>query len=324
MNIKEKLHYLKAYGLMLFDRERKNQIISLPDDGLHYNEFEFVSRGEDYPEKVFYLIELNLDEAGFYSAYFRMLNRIAIAEKLHAIPVVDVGTKWCYLDGKSPDDPFEWLFEYPIHPFSKEEITNASNIILSRLAHEQMLDKNGLGSIHRNNEHNIQEYGRLSKKYLRIRKDVQNRLKEDIRFISRDFHGMIGVHARESDIKRDLRDTYIKEIDTLLSNGGYTDVFLATEDDGILSEMKMWYGNRLHYYDDSFHVDGYSWNDRVGEGYEKKMIYEAIRDVHALGECEAFIGNLSDVSYGAQVRKKEKDENYRFLKILSEGIYTGA
>jgi len=106
--------------------------------------------------------------------------------------------------------------------------------------------------------------------------------------------------------------------------GGFTHIFLATDDNTRLEAFKERYGERLLYYEDVHRGEGVRLAildalDRENTHYLDGL--EALRDMYTLAACDGLIAGLSQISISARIRRLADYGPFEYMNILDKGLY---
>lgn len=204
-------------------------------------------------------------------------------------------------------------------------------MVFAKYYHRYLIhDILGTGTYYSDTEKEIKEFGRLKRKYLHYKPDVQMRLTSDIKSLFEQ-KTVLGVHIRGTDYKRasnghptyiGIQD-YIKEIDKIINGKHYDSIFLATDDQNAVDVVRDKFKTIKFLNFNSFRSDGnvsVAMLDSNRENHKELLGYEVIRDVVALSLCDGFVGNLSMVSLAAQIEAEADNHEFVDKIVLTNGI----
>lgn len=199
------------------------------------------SRGNDYPDCVFYVIRRNTPNVGLFAYVIGALGGIVYAVDKGYIPIVDM-QKYSnpYLDEKIGGNAWEYYFEQPCG-YSLKDIEHAKHVILS-----EGIPTWKCPDIHVFEEESESAYWKdMWNKYIRINKStiecIQNKSK-DINYTN-----SCGVIIRGTDYTRNkplghpiqpAPNQALEKVDELLKKWDYDYFFLTTEDQQIYTLFK--------------------------------------------------------------------------------------
>ncbi len=132
-----------------------------------------------------------------------------------------------------------------------------------------------------------------------------------------DFHG----HPRGIPI-----DLYVETILECMKAGAYEYCFVATDNDVLLTSLKQILGNRILYYqakrasDLSQPIEFFLSSEQYGG---KDSLYEAVRDMITLSMCDEIVIGRSNLSYIALINKLSRNEKFKKIHLLDNGICEG-
>lgn len=210
-------------------------------------------------------------------------------------------------------------------------VYHSRSVVLAKYYHRYLIhDILETGTYYNDTEKEIKEFGRLKRKYLHYKSDVQNRLTSEISPLFGQKE-VLGVHIRGTDYKREFDghptyvgiQDYIKEIDKLINGKQYNAIFLATDDQKAVDTIRDKFKTVEFLNFDSFRSDGnvsVAMLDSNRENHKELLGYEVIRDVVALSLCDGFIGNLSMVSLAAQIEAEANNHEFADKVVLTNGI----
>ena len=299
---------------------------------------------------------------GFWSDVDHVMGQLLAAELTNRTPVIYWGPNSLY--SKSfKSNAFDLYFE-PISEYSIEDLTwpgytfyplvwNARNIMVEDLDKITWTQRN-LGDLMSSNAsvvvsdvhyfvkpmidyipkdhyaygmtpHQIYRY--LFDKYLKLKPDINDEIKEFYRAYLEGQGPLLGVHIRGGDKIREvenlarLNKRYYAEISRYIEKYGIKKILLLTDCKDIIKKFKKLYGSMLVFTDckrselndtkNAAHLQPYKEKRRKG--------IEVIKDTYLASMCDFFIGNgYSNVSYAVKRLKDWPDDHiklfYRDLK----------
>ena len=291
------------------------------------------SYGNEFCEEVLYHIKAEYSGSGFFADHNRLLNFLYFADKYGMKPVVEFHPDYCYAE-KEPvngtTNPFEYYFEQPTG-ISLATLYQSKCVIRSRKDNTKyaiQLNENSNG-YSRSNQY-IEEMGRITRKYLRLRKEVDEYIVTSMAQIISQEDKVLAVHFRGTDFKKNYNghpvnlsiEDYYSRIEEALAHG-YNKIFLATDDSEAIEKMRSRYGDRLVFYSDVTRSDG---NETVMNSVCERPNHhyllglEVLRDMFTLARGNGLIAGLSQVSLAARIQKAGSEKNYEDLIIIDKGI----
>lgn len=295
--------------------------------------------GNKHPNKFIYFININNDPnqtrgtVGMYATIRRILEWLNFADTLGAIPVVSLGKNGTYYD-EGMDHITKNVFEYyflPVSEISTDEVKDCYNVISCRNSHSNFYLKHGYDAkSYEITEDEIRRLGYIYKKYIHMNKTTEQFINSEILNLLNN-KNTLGIHIRGTDYKLGLKGhpnvisiaEYIDITRKVLEGKNYEQIFLATDDLGILKKFQDDFGDKLVYYNDVVRTSGKvgphnTYNERPLHYY--KLGLEVIRDVYTLASCDSLICGLSQVSFAARYVKISMSQEYNTLRIIDHGI----
>lgn len=302
------------------------------------SELVTVEKGEGKEQGVLYHIYMEESHSGFFADHNRLLEYLYFADYYNLTPVVEYTDKYCYAEQhpvNGTDNPFEYYFMQPagiklddLKSVGVSLHSRKENIMLAK-----QLDEKKEG--YTKSEEYLKQMGYIASKYIKLRPEVEAYVRNEIEQLlqkgKKTTEKILGVHVRGTDFKQNYNghpvavtlQEYIKETAGLFQSGGYTKVFLATDDANAIRVFEKEFGTKVLYYRDVMRSAGNetvmkSESDR--ENHHYKLGLEVLRDMYTLAACDGLVAGLSQVSYAARIQKMSMDQRYKDLKILDKGI----
>ena len=290
------------------------------------------------------LIELTAEKTGMGAIIRHVLLALSWADQLGFYPVVSlVENKNPYQEEKGflgTNNVFEYYFLQPTGIMVKD--VYKSNSVFLYKDYNLWLGSKKLGGADEAlwasyivSEKYISNAGELVSKYLRLNQKTENFIKKHKENLFKKYpkNEILGVHIRGTDFNLHWKHhpnvidpkVYFDIIDKCLYNG-FTYIFLATDDSNLLSLFKSRFGDKLLYFSDVHRESGTTNVSLVSTGREHEYYFnglEVLRDIYVLADCSGFIAGLSQVSICARIIRSSMGKEFRYQKILSNGIYKG-
>jgi hypothetical protein len=272
--------------------------------------------------------------AGFFAILTFVLNQLRYCEKHRYFPVVYLGEKIegtgdfnAFYDAKAGDNVWEYYFEPvlepgyseilkmvedPAHPLFEQELLSLSNKHLWYLhQHDsKSIYAYNYGYYKRKEKYDAGWYAenrnrahRLLEKYVQVKQPI---LKEIEDYYEEHMRGknVIGVHMRGTDkgsahaTEKTMRivtpEEYVPHIDAYLKEHSGSMVFLATDQQQFLVDLKKRYGDQLLSYD-AVRSDGNLAPFQMKDGKNFKKGKDVLIDCLLLSRCQFLLKCTSHV-----------------------------
>lgn len=312
-----------------------NEFLKYKEDPLCVQYKHYGDKNQGIP--IYYAFVIH-ELSGYCSLVRFTLLYLAYAEKMKFIPVVEWSDKTFYAEksadrfegSKSGDeshssDSFEYFFQ-PVSDIKKEDLQSSDLVIKAKYADINLIvPMTG----YRVEEDEISILANMWDKYIRFNDagDVISKKVDALLGGKR----VIGVHIRRTDFSKNLNRhpisvevcEYVNKIDELLLKGCYDHVFLATDEESVVLQLREKYGNKLLFFHDVYRSkDGKPVH--YGSGRGKRSGYDLaadiLMDVLALGRCDGLVAGLSNVCTLARAIKKSRGFDYKDKLILNNGL----
>ena len=244
MKIIQTIRKIPLIGLIINDIERKYCEITYKKRELKRMPLKEESRGNDFPDKIFFVIRRNDSNVGLFSYVISALGGIMYALNRGYIPIIDMKNySNPYSDENLGDiNAWEYFFEQPCK-YRLEDIEHANHVILS--SGIPTWDCPNVSVLEEADNSKIIYWKNAWKKYIRINKQtmdyIQNRAKE----IGNNYS--CGVIIRGTDYIRNkpighpiqpTPDQAIETVNELIEKWDYDNFFITTEDAQIYNLFK--------------------------------------------------------------------------------------
>jgi hypothetical protein len=278
-------------------------------------EYKICSFGNKNKNKIFYVIK-RYHGGGLFSNFLFVLNHLIQAEKLNAIPVVDMENFTnVYSEKRKINGTYNsWLYYFDqVSSYSLSEVYKSNRVVFSS---EKIFSGQSVSY-----KENVNELKRVYKKYINIRKEFISIAKK---FIKKNFLNkkVLAVHWRGTDHKVlpshpfPPTERQILEItDKLISNKKFDKIFLVTEEKRYLEIFKKKYGSKLCYFDSfrSNSIKEFSQNLRLNHRYN--LGKESLIEVLILSSLSTLVCSRSNISEIAKFLSNNK--NYKIYEIMN-------
>ena len=261
--------------------------------------------GKENPDKTFYIIRRSNYYVGWGSMLSVIIGRIAESEVKGWIPVVDLkNEKNAYLedDEIGKKDAWEYYFQ-PLCGYGLDDIKHSKNIILSDGGENiELLSPGDFDKKH--NEDLFYKWRGLTKKYIRFREDVEDKMKREMEELFEERDKVVGILARGTDYtaRKPKGHPVQPELEQLFERTEWVEekfqcnkIFLATEDKNIYQKFIAKFGKEKVVVNKKAWIDykgscllselsGTRENDRYLSGLEY------LTTLYILSKCPCIIG----------------------------------
>lgn len=327
----QKLHYLlKAYK----HRNDKEYVEFFLNRETNPILLEFLTKGNMYPDKRFFVIRENGKGWGFFAEFRAMLAKLIFAERFCMTPYIDWGKDFLYSEEQEINhtmNAFEYYFLQP-GTYKKSDIDCAKYVTFSKSAQGEIIEKEYVVD---NNICNISyEYesvlAEMYRKYIRFNATTEQRINQEISTLIQG-KSVLGVHYRGTDYKvgYNLHPVYVKmeqvveEVKIALDKYSFEKIFLATDEIAAVERFKSEFGDKVLVYNDVYRGEtevsiAFSQANRANHHY--RLGYEVIRDMYTLSVCTGLIAGMSQVTNIARVAKRARKEEYKYFQLINNGL----
>lgn len=284
-------------------------------------------------KKRIYIIRRKNTTSGFFSNYLYVLGHIMYCEKKGYIPIVDMENYLTpYNENKKifgTCNSWEYYFYQPTRTISLEKAYSSKNAILSANKYFH----NFVGVYEILDEDRIRLLNSYISKYIIIKDELINEFNNIFNELLGNSEGKIlAVHIRGTDMISTANhptpptiETYMKEVDKILSTGRYTKILLCTDDENSIFLFKERYGNMLIITNSLRSNDGVTPPHKmrsIRDNHNYKLGKEVLQDMYFLSKADSLICCFSNVSYVAIIINNCRYENV--INLSSGLIYKGS
>lgn len=291
------------------------------------------SYGEKNPDKTFYVIRPLASKIGLINLYTQVVGHIYYAELKGYTPIVDFENYKIVHSADYPvnstNNAWEYYFEQ-VSEYTLKEVYESKNVILSRRK-LRYADNN---VIIRNNEKLLNQFYRISNKYIKLNKYTNEYLKNVRKELINDSETVLGVFCRGTDYinlappGHPIQPTFgelIKETERYIKEWNCDKILLTTEDLKAVEAFKDVFKDKLIIPKQNFISD---WNINSGmliEDYRSTIYNDKYKNgldylisVSLLSECDYLIGGIAGGLFGAVMLNGGK---YKNKKVIYKGLY---
>lgn len=290
------------------------------------------SYGDNHPNDNIYYI--NYDEEykvnGFCSIYRFVLLHLAFADDINMKSIVRWGENTLYYDKSITNchNAFEYYFN-PVSDVSSKEVMECKHVVMSK-----PLDASAFGTVTNYTipDSEFEFLGSILKKYVHLNNNIRNMFWDEMLGIV-EGGKTLGVHVRATDYNKGYNrhpkivtpEEYLYYTQEAVKEHNFEKVFLATDDENVITLFCNKFGEKLVYYHDIYRSKNgeaiHYGNDHVKRDHHKFLLgLEILKDFYTLGHCAGLIAGISNVSMCARIVKASTGEQYVYKNIINKGV----
>ena len=330
----EKIRYLTRF----FKNYAKADIVR--DSNRLYSNPESIfveHKGSANIGRLVFPIFVDSDGWGFCAAMRYVLAGLWYADEYGLSPVVEYSMKSLYAEEPGfmgTDNPFEYYFE----PVTVPEWKKSRALVRTKGVTDGWPDDRTSTVFQCLEEQYGIKYG-VPDEYAKMMGDVWKRhikLNEhtEISVTGTDIYRekkTLGIHVRGTDYNSGpdghpvkIPETeHAKMAEMLLSQGGYQQIFVATDEKQVIDFFSKKFGEQVIFYDDIMRSEDGSpvhFSDSARKDHHYTLGLEILKDMYALAACDGFVGGVSQVSNCVRILKYSMEEKYSDIEIIDHGI----
>lgn len=288
--------------------------------------------GGKNPEKIIVYTEHCSDTGGFCAQWVYFLNRLSFSNKYGFAHVINWRESRYYKEKKrihGSDNIFEYFFRQP-HGISISEAKESENVIIDNKSIDYSFYdaySPGREDDYFFKEDDIEKFAVIQRKYIKLNKSAYDEINSSIE----DLIGkkkVVGVHARGADSKLPYNRhplpvsiiEYIGETRKAMKKINADYVFLATDDNEILTAFEGVFKDKLLYYKEVERSSGTRMNcygESGRDNHRYRLGLEIVRDVYTLSLCNGLVCGRSYVAYTARILKKSYEQEYEEIRCIN-------
>lgn len=315
------------YRLIKKDKDFINTIIDWENQP---DRVKIIHNGKDNAGKIVYIIRAQGNGYGFFAEFTCLLEKLLFADMHGFIPHIFFDENYLYYDKTIEDEKnaFNYFFE------TKGKVSNpfqSENIIYSKGCHVEYIEKkfNALGYNTSTEYENKLAYA--FNKYITIKSELvmEFDLLNQQMFKNKK---ILGIHYRGTDFKVGYNnhpvavqvEQLIEKADEVFEKYGFELIFLATDENGIYEKLYKHFNKKVVWYADTYrgeNTKSIAFSNDERENHKYNLGKEVLRDAYALSMCDGLIAGLSQVSFGARIIKKSRNEEYSCYMCIDNGMY---
>lgn len=314
------------YRIIKKDKEFVNAIIDWENQP---NYLRIMHNGKDNTGKIIYIVREQGNGYGFFAEFKNLLEKLLYAEMHGFIPYIFFGDNFLYYDKtiEYEKNAFNYFFE------SKVEVINpfhSENIVYSKGCHIDYIEEQFNALCYSTPIEYEKKLAYVFNKYFIIKNDLITEFNTTNEQIFGD-KKILGIHYRGTDFKVGYNnhpiavrvEQVIAEAEEAFEKHEFQGIFLATDEKGIYEILSKHFVGKVVWYEDTYRGEtnksiAFSNEDR--ENHKYNLGKEVLRDAYALSKCDGLIAGLSQVSFGARIIKKSRDEEYLYYKCIYNGM----
>lgn len=284
---------------------------------------KYISRGDDFPDKTFYVIGIDYDTQGLLAIVKNILIHIEYALDKGYIPIVDMQNFVSQFGSNGEKNAWEIFFKQP-YEIGLEDIQNARSIILSRNIATWLGHSIFLSVLDDCNKRRFEKLKSLYKQYVIPSEGMLTHMKNEYKEIIDGKSNVLGVLCRGTDYTQkrpsghSIQPSFeqIKgKVDEFRKRLQIDYIFVATEDTAYLNRFKEEYDEMLLYVDQKRFGDLKV--DYISEiGMDNSSLIQMNMDYYAslfiLSKCDYFISGKTAGALGVAFMTEGFKESYFF------------
>lgn len=330
--------YIKENGIITLDT-----IVGSCDSGMDSFVERLVSdnfspqietRGELYPEEIFYVIQLKPINSSIGSLMGWVLMELSYADERGYVPVIDFSRNWnVYLEDNEIGkiNPWEYFYEQPTY-FGLNAAYNAKNVIQGNPNVCGWYGDGWGGYLRMVDDEKYYKYVcEIFEKYVHISKRVEKKILKIYNSIINTDWRVLGVVYRGTDYrnrkvlrenKQPSIDELMNKTEELLANWNCDHLFLATEDAGAVEIFKSRFGDKVVFVDkyrfpsDTLYTSATTFNRKYDTYYKGE---EYLTEMYILAKCNCLLSSRVGALMTVLPMNNGKYEN---KYIYNLGLYT--
>ena len=286
--------------------------------------------GEQNSKGIVYIIKEQGSGYGFFAEFRCLLADLLYADSLGLIPCIIYGDNYLYYEKAGVNgelNAFDYYFKLKnkiVQPFQSK------NVVYSEPYHAEYIAKKYDGMGYKTSDYFEEKLAEMFIKYIDIKPDILLRFEEQIlqmfenkkvlgiHYRGTDFKVGYNVHPVEVKLEQDI--VYAKDA---IKNKQFNYIFLATDEQGVFEVFQQEFGDIVKCYNDVYRGSSttsvaFSHSERKNHHYLLGL--EVLRDAYTLSRCEGLIAGVSQVSFGAKIFKRSREETYEYIKIVDNGV----
>jgi hypothetical protein len=294
---------------------------------------ELHTYGREYEGMTIYLADEKGSGMGFFAELGVTLIKLYFADERGFVPYVSWGKDYLYYE---PDgiDGEKNAFLYFFEPVSEvKSIGHACHVLRSEDSHYNQVKTQFHAVSYDLPESYVDAMARMAKKYLRYNEKTRTYLEQEYeKLLGRE--KTLGVHFRGTDFRKGYNnhpvpvqiEQEIEKVRELMNKSGYTQVFLATDEQAAVDRFREAFGDRVFLYEDTYRDQGtdesiaFSEDGRAHHHY--MLAREVLRDQYTLLHCDGLVCGYSNVTFLARVmRKAWYEKDWDDYVLIDNGLY---
>ena len=303
-------------------------------EGYHNPDFlELHHLGNEYRGNIIYAADETGNGIGFFAEFGMTLIKLYFADERGLVPYVHWGDKYVYYEPDGIHGEKNAFLHY-FKPVSEiASIEHACHVIYQESWHcEWVKEVYGVVSYNVNDAY-IDDMASILKKYIQYNDETK-------RYLEREYDKLLGnkktiaVHYRGTDFNKGYNnhpvpvrvEEEIQKVRELIDKKDYEQIFLATDENAIVSLFREEFGELVKVYEDTYRDDGsgesIAFSNSNRENHHYKLGLEILRDQYTLTHCEGIVCGYSNVTFIARVmRRAWCERDWEDYCLIDHGLH---
>ncbi len=284
--------------------------------------------GNDNMGKIVYCIQEQGLGYGFFAEFLSLLHNLVFAEEMGLVPHVIWGDKHLYYDKEIlfTDNVFEYYFE----PVKTECLYHNNNVCFSTEFQNEYISREYNITAYATSDDYEQKLKQVIRKYIRLRPELIEEFDDAVESML-GTKKILGIHHRGTDFKKEYKchpiwisvEQGIEQAAKMMSQYKLDGIFLATDDQEILEQYILHFGDKVEYFNDVIRGNSdvsIAFEETNRKYHHYNLGKEVLRDVYLLSKCECLLSGKSRVSFFANIFNQFNERPYLEYQLLDNGM----